>query len=77
FKQFTHFISLPIDFLTSTGEAIEREKTLPPLASLQFTRNEVQHSISQLSGGQKAKLLLLKRVLDQENVFILDEPTRN
>lgn len=67
----------PIDFLTSTGETIEREKILTHLASLQFTRNEVQHSISQLSGGQKAKLLLLKMVLDQANVLILDEPTRN
>ena len=67
----------PIDFLTSTGEGIEREKILTHLASLQFTRNEVQHSISQLSGGQKAKLLLLKMVLDQANVLLLDEPTRN
>ncbi|KAA9229488.1 ABC-F family ATP-binding cassette domain-containing protein [Streptococcus anginosus] len=70
-------VDSPIDFLTSTGEAIEREKILTHLASLQFTRNEVQHSISQLSGGQKAKLLLLKMVLDQANVLILDEPTRN
>ena len=67
----------PIDFLTSTGEAIEREKILTHLASLQFTRNEVHHPISQLSGGQKAKLLLLKMVLDQANVLLLDEPTRN
>ena len=67
----------PIDFLTSTGEAIEREKILTHLASLQFTRNEVHHPISQLSGGQKAKLLLLKIVLDQANVLLLDEPTRN
>lgn len=70
-------VDSPIDFLTSTGEGIEREKILTHLASLQFTRNEVQHSISQLSGGQKAKLLLLKMVLDQANVFLLDEPTRN
>ena len=70
-------VDSPIDFLTSTGEDIEREKILTHLASLQFTRNEVQHSISQLSGGQKAKLLLLKMVLDQANVLILDEPTRN
>lgn len=67
----------PIDFLTSTGETIEREKILTHLASLQFTRNEVHHPISQLSGGQKAKLLLLKMVLNQANVLLLDEPTRN
>ena len=56
---------------------IEQEKILTHLASLQFTRNEVHHPISQLSGGQKAKLLLLKMVLDQANVLLLDEPTRN
>ena len=70
-------VDSPIDFLTSTGEAIEREKILTHLASLQFTRNEVHHPISQLSGGQKAKLLLLKMVLDQANVLLLDEPTCN
>lgn len=70
-------VDSPIDFLTSTGEAIEREKILTHLASLQFTRNEIHHPISQLSGGQKAKLLLLKMVLDQANVLLLDEPTRN
>lgn len=70
-------VDSPIDFLTSTREGIEREKILTHLASLQFTRNEVQHSISQLSGGQKAKLPLLKMVLDQANVLLLDEPTRN
>ena len=70
-------VDSPIDFLTSTGEAIEREKILTHLASLQFTRNEVHHPISQLSGGQKAKLLLLKMVLNQANVLLLDEPTRN
>ena len=70
-------VDSPIDFLTSTGETIEREKILTHLASLQFTRNEVHHPISQLSGGQKAKLLLLKMVLDQANVLLLDEPTRN
>ena len=58
-------VDSPIDFLTSTGEAIEREKILTHLASLQFTRNEVHHPISQLSGGQQA------------NVLLLDEPTRN
>ena len=32
---------------------------------------------SELSGGQKAKLLFLKMSLDGCNVLILDEPTRN
>ena len=30
-----------------------------------------------MSGGQKAKILLLKMSLSEANVLILDEPTRN
>ena len=35
------------------------------------------HAIRELSGGQKAKLLLLKMGLSGANVLLLDEPTRN
>ena len=35
------------------------------------------HPIRELSGGQKAKLLLARMSLDGVNVLILDEPTRN
>ena len=35
------------------------------------------HPIRDLSGGQKAKLLLTKFMLDKTDVLILDEPTRN
>ena len=37
----------------------------------------MEHSISELSGGQKAKLLFLKMSMDGNDVLILDEPTRN
>jgi len=37
----------------------------------------MEHQISELSGGQKAKLLFLKMILDGCNVLVLDEPTRN
>jgi len=35
------------------------------------------HTIAALSGGQKAKLMFLKMILDGCNVLLLDEPTRN
>lgn len=35
------------------------------------------HPIGELSGGQKAKLLLTRMMLDEADVLILDEPTRN
>ena len=47
------------------------------LGSMKYTADEMFHSIRELSGGQKAKLLLLKISLTEANVLILDEPTRN
>lgn len=47
------------------------------LASLQFTRDEITHSVASLSGGQKAKLFLAQMVLESNNVLLLDEPTRH
>ncbi|WP_312112867.1 ATP-binding cassette domain-containing protein [Brevibacillus reuszeri] len=67
----------PIEFLETTGnkEAITRAFT--HLGSMRFTSDEMHHPMINLSGGQKAKLLLLKMILDQCEVLILDEPTRN
>ncbi|HEM4266950.1 TPA: ABC-F family ATP-binding cassette domain-containing protein [Streptococcus suis] len=67
----------PLDFLLENGNREQEQLILTHLASLQFTRQEVHHKISQLSGGQKAKLLLLKMVLEQANFLLLDEPSRN
>lgn len=47
------------------------------LGNLNFTKEEMTTDISYLSGGTKAKLLLAKLVQDEDNVLILDEPTRN
>ena len=44
---------------------------------MKYTIQEMDHTIRDLSGGQKAKLLLLKMSMEHRNVLILDEPTRN
>ena len=47
------------------------------LGSMKFSEEEMEGKISELSGGQKAKLLLVKLILDKSQILILDEPTRN
>ncbi len=47
------------------------------MGSMKFTKEEMLSSISNLSGGSKAKLFIIKCILDESNVLILDEPTRN
>ena len=47
------------------------------LASLNFKREEMYRNISDLSGGQKAKLFFSTMNLNKAEVLVLDEPTRN
>ena len=67
----------PVDFLDTTGEKEERTRIRTYLGSLKYTADEMDHPMAELSGGQKAKVLLLKMSLSKANVLILDEPTRN
>lgn len=65
-----------LDFLSENNEeSITRIRSL--LGMLKFTSEEMLNDISNLSGGQKAKIFLLKMFLDKSNVLVLDEPTRN
>lgn len=67
----------PVQFLHDRGdkERLTRARTF--LGAAKFTTDEMEHAIGGLSGGQKAKLLLLMAILNGANVLLLDEPTRN
>lgn len=67
----------PVEFLDETGDKKVRTRIRTYLGSLKYTADEMDHPIRELSGGQKAKVLLLKMSLSDANVLILDEPTRN
>ena len=67
----------PVEYLSRTWDKEENTRIRTYLGSMKYTVQEMDHAIRELSGGQKAKLLLLKMSMEQRNVLILDEPTRN
>ncbi len=67
----------PVEFLQKSYDKEEYSRICTYLGSMKYTADEMEHSISELSGGQKAKLLFLKMSMERNDVLILDEPTRN
>lgn len=47
------------------------------LAQVLFFGEDVEKYIGDLSGGEKARVALLKIILDQPNLLIMDEPTNH
>lgn len=66
-----------LDFLVESKKKEDITKALTYLGNMKFTKEEMMGKIKYLSNGTKAKLFLVKLVLDNSNVLILDEPTRN
>lgn len=66
-----------LDFICPNGSKDEITKARMFLGNMKFTRDEMISNIKDLSNGTKAKLFLVKLVLDKCDVLILDEPTRN
>lgn len=71
------FEQTPVEYLAPSGRKDEITQVRTYLGSMKYTADEMFHPIAELSGGQKAKLLLLKMSLTEADVLILDEPTRN
>lgn len=66
-----------VEFLMCAGTKEELTKIRTYLGSMNFTPQEMEHALSELSGGQRAKLYFSKMILDRAEVLVLDEPTRN
>lgn len=67
----------PVDHLNPTGDPGRATKIRDYLGSLRFTTREMSHPIGELSGGQQAKIFFLGMILNEAQVLLLDEPTRN
>ena len=67
----------PIAYLHTRGDKEQLTQLRTYLGAFKFTREEMEHPIAALSGGQKAKLLWLRVILSNANLLLLDEPTRN
>lgn len=65
----------PIEFLK--GSQFEESYVRSLMGNMKFTSDEMTSIIKNLSGGQKAKVLLMKLILEKCEVLLLDEPTRN
>lgn len=66
-----------LDFLLKDKSKEELTKAQIYLGNMNFTKEEMASKISNLSNGTIAKLFFVKFALEQNNVLLLDEPTRN
>lgn len=67
----------PLSFLASHQEQSEITKARTMLGRMKFTRDEMTQNILACSEGQKAKIFLIKFIMEECNLLVLDEPTRN
>lgn len=71
------FDKTPIQYLVDNYTKDDVTKARTYMGSMKFTHEEMTGKISDLSGGQQAKILFLDMILQGANVLLLDEPTRN
>ncbi len=63
--------------ISNTSFEISGTKVRNILAAFLFTEDDVFKKISSLSGGEKARVSLIKLMLSKANFLILDEPTNH
>lgn len=71
-----HSISV-LNWLNDVATGISEQQVRRVLGNVLFSKDDVDKDILTLSGGEAARLLLAKVMLEAPNVLILDEPTNH
>lgn len=75
-RELTGKLSL-LDWLGQFDRDLPQEKLREILARVLFSGDTVNQSIHTLSGGESARLILARLMLQKPNILILDEPTNH
>ena len=66
-----------VDWLTHQAETEPTSKIRSILGQVLFRQDDASKNILNLSGGEGARLLLAKIILEESNVLVMDEPTNH
>lgn len=64
-------------WLNETAAGITEQRVRQVLGQMLFKNDDVEKDVLSLSGGEAARLLLAKVILEEPNLLILDEPTNH
>ncbi len=67
----------PIETLASLRRELTSEKVRAQLGGFGFSAHKATTKVENLSGGERARLMLALATLDKPNLLILDEPTNH
>jgi ATP-binding cassette subfamily F protein 3 len=67
----------PIETLAQLRPALPMEKLRTQLGGFGFSSDKAKTKVENLSGGERARLMLALATLDKPNLLILDEPTNH
>lgn len=66
-----------LSWLSAEVQGVTEQQIRKALGQMLLTKDEVDKNILALSGGEAARLLMAKVILEAPNVLILDEPTNH
>ncbi|PJD96049.1 MAG: ABC-F family ATPase [Legionella sp.] len=72
-----NYSSSVLSWLNDLATGISEQQVRRALGNVLFSKDDVDKDILTLSGGEAARLLLAKVMLEAPNVLILDEPTNH